>query len=95
MVMQTAEKIKVESGGRISLSSYVLEMAGVHDGDSLVMETLAPGIIQLRKLPVASDQDAAAIRKQLRQALIDAGYKNREDVIRLVREIRQEIAQEQ
>ena len=88
------EQTTVQEGGRLDLSSRILELAGVHAGDSLVVLTVAPGIIQLRKVQPFPDLNVAEIKQRLRQALIEVGYNNRDKVVRMLREIRQEMVHE-
>ena len=91
MKMKEPEQTIVESSGQINLSPRILELAEMHSGDKLAIVTVAPGIIQLRKIPAALELDAAEVKQRVRQALVNSGYTSREQIVRLLRDIRQEM----
>jgi hypothetical protein len=88
-----AEQVTIENSGNLNLSFRILESAGLHAGDHLVAQSVAPGIIQLRRIEPGSVQNTAEIKQRLRQALIAAGYTNRDQVVKMLREIRREMVQ--
>ena len=94
MIVNEQQQITIETDGRINLSTRVLDLAGIHAGDKLAVFTIAPGIIQLRKIEPLPEQDVTEIRERLRRVLIEAGYTQPEQVVKMLREIRQEMAKE-
>lgn len=92
MIVNEEQQITIETDGHINLSTRVLDLAGVHAGDQLAVYSVAPGIIQLRKVAPLIDLDVNAIKQRLRAALIASGYESREKIVRMLREIRQEMA---
>lgn len=92
----TVEKVIVTDNGMIALPAQIRNKAGFAPGDALWIVWSPPDTILVRKLSDLAADDAAfqAEMQKFRQALRLAGYETREDIVRLVREVKAEQAEE-
>ena len=92
----TGEKVIVSDNGMISLPAQIRSKAGFAPGDTLWVLSSPSGTILMRKLSdIAADDEAfRAEMQEFRQALRLAGYETHEDIIKLVKEVKAEQAEE-
>lgn len=87
---------EVSAGGSLNLSPEQLQQAGLVPGDQVVISAPAPGHLYLHKIdplyPASLSREA--LSQLMREAFEQSGYQTREQIVQLVREIRQEMANE-
>ncbi|MBE7473780.1 MAG: hypothetical protein DPW09_41050 [Anaerolineae bacterium] len=86
--------LEVSSRGYLKLTADQLQQAGLAPGDRLVVSAPAPGHLYLHKLDplYAAPLSPKALSQLMREAFEQSGYKTREQIVNLVREVRQEMA---
>jgi hypothetical protein len=95
-VVDTPSLLKVLPDGHLDLSVEQLQRAGFAPGDRLVISVPAAGHLYLHKIDPSQTKPLAreVLSQLLRDAFEKSGYDTREKVIDLVREVRQEMANE-
>ncbi len=86
--------LQVGAGGQLALRGTLLALAGLHDGDRVVVSSPRPGVVYLRKVNGQEPPSRAQLSAMMREAFQNSGYTSREQVLTLVREAKQELAQE-
>lgn len=86
--------VVVSDSGNIFLPEQVRQQAGIEPGDELLLVWSPPDTLMVRKVPdlAADDEAFAREMRTFRQALRAAGYETREDIIKLVRQVKTEQA---
>jgi bifunctional DNA-binding transcriptional regulator/antitoxin component of YhaV-PrlF toxin-antitoxin module len=86
--------VVVSDNGNISLPEQIRQQAGIEPGDELLLVWSPPDTLMVRKLSdlAADDEAFAREMRTFRQALRSAGYETRQDIIKLVREVKAEQA---
>jgi hypothetical protein len=86
--------VQVDAKGQLSLTETLLSLAGLHDGDRVLVFPLGPGLIYLRKVNEQEPLSREELSALMRTAFEGSGYTTRAQVLALVRETRRELAQE-
>jgi len=88
--------LEVTDNDKLGVPLDILEQAGFTPGDRLVLSITAPGHIHLHKTDVALVGEALSrkLRQLIQQSFHQSGYYSREQIVALVREVRQELAAE-
>jgi hypothetical protein len=94
--VENSTLLEVSSRGYLKLSAKQLQQAGLAPGDQLVVSAPAPGHLYLHKLdPIyTAPLSREALSQLMQDAFEQSGYKTREQIVSLVREVRQEMADE-
>lgn len=93
----TRDQATIKPDGSISLPQHIRESGALKVGDILSLWWLPPDEIILRKVPPATESDDAEFATamdEFRDSLATAGYDTPEKISKLVREVKQEQAQE-
>ncbi len=87
--------LKISARG-LKLSIDQLQQAGLAPGDRLAIFAPAPGHLYLHKVDplYATPLSHEALSQLMREAFEESGYKTRDQIVHLVREVRQEMADE-
>jgi hypothetical protein len=95
-VVETLSLLKVLPDGHLNLSVEQLQQAGFAPGDRLVISVPAAGHLYLHKIDPSRTKPLSreALSRLLRDAFEKSGYDTREKIVGLVREVRQEMANE-
>lgn len=95
--MTTPLLLDVPTDGRLVLSPEQLKEAGFKPGDRLVLTTTKPGYLFLQKAAaLPQGEDLRELLQQLiQESFREHGYADREEVITMIREVRQEMANDQ
>lgn len=88
--------LEISSRGYLKLTADQLQQAGLVPGDRIVVSAPAPGHLYLHKLDplYAAPLSPKALSQLMQEAFGQSGYKTREQIVNLVREVRQEMANE-
>jgi bifunctional DNA-binding transcriptional regulator/antitoxin component of YhaV-PrlF toxin-antitoxin module len=93
----TRDQATIKPDGSISLPQRIRESGALKVGDTLSLWWLPPDEIILRKVPPGTERDDAEFATAMdgfRDSLAAAGYDTPEKINKLVREAKQEQAQE-
>ncbi len=85
---------EIEPGGRLVLSQVFLSSAGLREGDHVILFPINPGQLYLYKVAAPRPLSPDELRALIRDTFARSGYTTREQVLSLVREAKQELAQE-
>jgi hypothetical protein len=87
--------LEILPDGHLNFSIEQLQQAGLAPGDHLLISAPAPGHLYLHKVDLSAEPlSREALSRLVRDAFEQSGYGTREEVISLVREVRQEMADE-
>ncbi len=88
--------LEISSRGYLKLTTDQLQQAGLVPGDRLIVSAPAPGHLYLHKIDplYAAPLSSKALSQLMQEAFGQSGYKTREQIVNLVREVRQEMANE-
>jgi hypothetical protein len=88
--------LEISSRGYLKLPAEQLQQAGLAPGDHLIISAPAPGHLYLHKIDplYAAPLSREALSQLMYEAFEQSGYKSREQIINLVREVRQDMANE-
>lgn len=87
--------LEVLPDGHLSLSIEQLQQADLAPGDHLLISTPAPGHLYLHKIDLRAEPLPREALSQLRRdAFAQNSYDTRDKVLKLIREVRQEMADE-
>jgi tRNA G26 N,N-dimethylase Trm1 len=88
--------LEISARGSLKLSAEQLQQAGLVPGDQLVISAPAPGHLYLHRIDplYTGPLSHEALSQLMHEAFEQSGYKTREQIVNLVREVRQEMAKE-
>ena len=95
--MNTQILLNISADGSVILPVEPLRQAGFEPGDQLILSIVTPGHLYLHKadaLPQGGE-GKDILRRLMQQAFQQQGYYQRAQIVTLMREVRQEIANEQ
>ena len=87
--------LEILPDGQLSFSIEQLRQAGLAPGDHLLISAPAPGHLYLHKVDLGAEPlSREALSWLVRDAFDQSGYDTRDKVLTLIREVRQEMADE-
>jgi hypothetical protein len=86
--------VQVDKQGKLVLSNTVLSLADLREGDELLILSPGPGQLCLYRTNAPEPLSREELGALMRETFQDSGYTTREHVLNLVRETKQELAEE-
>ena len=86
--------VQVSENGDLTVSREQTAALGLREGEHLLLLPIQPNQFLLLKIDVPDEVSVEQVGQMMRQAFHQAGYTNRDQIIRLVREVKQELAQD-
>jgi len=86
--------IQIKAGGQLALNPDLLSSADLTEGDYVFVLPLKPGVIYLHKVASPDPLSREDLSALMRTAFEQSGYTTREQVLTLVRESKNELAEE-
>ena len=92
---QTAPMIsQVDVEGHLALTEQFLSNTGLQKGDQVLMLPVGDGLFYMYKLDRADALSTETLRQLMRTAFAQSGYTTREQVLDLIKSVKEERAQE-
>jgi hypothetical protein len=94
--VSTPAIIDLPADGQLVVPMEQLQQAGFAPGDRLVLSTAVPGQLYIHKAEVLLTQSELreSLKQLIQEAFRQSNYHSRDQIVALVREVRQEIANE-
>lgn len=86
--------VQIGANGRLTLDRSTLHAAGLHEGEHVLLLTSNSGALYLHKITAPPTISREELSRIMRLAFEEEGYTNREKVLSLLREVREELAEE-
>ena len=86
--------VQVSENGDLTVSREQTAALGLMEGQRLLLLPYLPNQFLLLKIDVPDELSAEQVGQMMHQAFQQSGYTSRDQIIRLVREVKQEMAQD-
>jgi hypothetical protein len=86
--------IQVSDNGDLTISRAQVAALGLREGERLLLIPVQPDQFLLLKIDVPDEISVEQVGQMMRHAFHQTGYTSRDQIIHLVREVKQDMAQE-